>query len=61
MTIDWGPQPGSDEEATLPRAGALKRCPNCRHPEIDVFGKSAVSQITWLMCRACGHVWQSAH
>jgi len=59
MSINWGPR--TDPFPGAPRAGGSPPCPHCGNQEVEVFGKSAVSSITWLMCRVCGHVWQSKH
>lgn len=56
MGIIWSPRSHASD-----RAVDSQPCPHCGNGDVEVFGKSIATQITWLLCRVCGHIWQAPH
>ena len=51
MGIHWGPTP------LLSNPNVPSPCPLCTSIDVEVIGRSRSTNLLWLLCRACGHLW----
>jgi len=51
MGINWGPTPHLSNPSVPPP------CPQCNSTDVEIIGRSPSTNMLWLLCRSCGHVW----